>query len=356
MKKWMLFILCLLALGTTLAYWNQLSYGAASEPKEIGISSTPVPWAAGLTVYRDSGIRDALSVAFHPTDKKILYVGARTGLFRSTDGGSTWTLISADLLYAKGLVVDWSNPDILYAHTVGLEDSLPQPGIYKSTDGGLSWHINTNGIEGQAIYSLAQDPQRPSVLYVGGPSGKVYRSTDGGKTFTQINQQSIGGEPPSLPSAVKQILISTPEHIYAVTSLGVYLSTDGGISWSRITLYSGHLALDSTTGVLYLGGRKVQRSSDGGRSWDDISGNLPCNIRHDTCYVRWVGVNEISQTLYVQYSMHSLYRSTDNGETWERLPTASGGPFIVRAISPGPAPAIYGIAIGTLARYIEKEN
>jgi photosystem II stability/assembly factor-like uncharacterized protein len=96
------------------------------------------------------------------------------GVFRSRDGGATFTAINTGLASLRtsrgnGVLIDPRNPDVLY---VGTESA----GVFKSTDGGDSWRPVSQGLDNLTVLALAIDPQNPSVLYAGGGSG-VFRTT-----------------------------------------------------------------------------------------------------------------------------------------------------------------------------------
>ena len=169
---------------------------------------------------------------------------------KTTDGGSTWTTINSGLpkgvvqtpafdrrgrpLFPRAptepvqaLAIDPVNPATLYGGNAR--------GVFKTTDGGLSW--TGSGLITQSVYTLAIDPANSSTIYVGTQDGGVFKSTDGGQSWS-------GSGSPSAPVQALAIDPTYPSTIYAATSGGgVFKSTDGGESWQPV----GKVILDGST-------------------------------------------------------------------------------------------------------------
>jgi PKD repeat protein len=256
-----------------------------------------------------TGIGRINCVAFHPTNTNIIWAGAPSGgLWKSTDGGTTWST-NTDLLPNLGvssIAIDPIHPDTMYIatgdrdggdtysfgilksvdggqswNTTGLTYSVTQTtrigavrvvpdstnviiaatrtGIFRSTDYGSSW----TGIEPGAFNTLAADPQNPHIIFAGttGSQGRVYRSTDRGISWTRLTS----GLPNSGVNRV-EIAVSAQDsnYIYAVFSAsnngfgGLYRSTNGGNTW---TLRS------STPNIL---GWSANGTGSGGQGWYDL--------------------------------------------------------------------------------------
>ena len=122
------------------------------------------------------------AVAINPTNPSVLYVATSSGLFKSTDGGSFWFPSSTGLaeLSVVSLAIDPTTPSTLYA-------GLFQSGVYKSTAAGSSWSAATTGLTALSVYSLAVHPTISSVVYAGTYSGGVFQSTNGGASWSAIN-------------------------------------------------------------------------------------------------------------------------------------------------------------------------
>jgi photosystem II stability/assembly factor-like uncharacterized protein len=120
----------------------------------------------------------------------VVYAGTKYGgVYKSTNGGGTWTPINAGLgvPWVLTLVVDPSSPSTIYAGVI--VDLFNGPGLFKSTDGGATWigggPTFQNGTITASVYSLVIDPSTPTTLYAGS-SQYVFKSTDAGASWTQV--------------------------------------------------------------------------------------------------------------------------------------------------------------------------
>lgn len=163
------------------------------------------------------------SLAIDPTNTQVIYAGLAVGggMFKSTDGGTSWSkmnmnlgLTSANIV--NSIAIDPKNTDIIYIATYG--------GVYKSTDGGMSWTWITESISrGEFIIQcIAIDPTNTQVIYAGAGEDKgVYKSIDGGISWTQINKGFTG----AFRSQDVYSLVIDPTNtniVYAGTVDGVY--------------------------------------------------------------------------------------------------------------------------------------
>ena len=256
------------------------------------------------------GVASVLSV--DPTAPNTIYAGTfGAGIFKSTNGGGNWTAINNGLL-ASGFVttnfaqnlsiwalaIDPLTPTTLYA---GTDD-----GLFKSTDGGGNWSFLTMTVSGAVVVegsvdTLAIDPTTPTTIYAGclAVTGGLFKSTDGGATWTAVSSGLPGAPVPSVTALAINPL--TPTTLYAVVDLeassapnilnaghDVFKSTDGGKSWtSASTGQSGtivaSLAIDpATPTTLYVtlrpttgGGLGVFKSTDGAGSWSAVNNGVP---------------------------------------------------------------------------------
>jgi uncharacterized protein (TIGR03437 family) len=233
--------------------------------------------------------------------------GYGSGVLKSTDAGATWTQLTGPFVgpyneYRSGaniqaLAVSPTNPQVVLAAVDYGGALVAKSGIFRSTDGGVTW---TQVIAGGAGTDLVFDPSRPNVVYAGlgagalqnafggGPIDGVYKSTDGGATFTQLKS----GLPTANVGRVTLALAkSAPDTLYTAIQdasnarfgslLGLYRSTDGGQSWTQIFTipdfctpqcwYAMPIAVHPTNANLVLaGGLFLYRSLNGGASWTNI--------------------------------------------------------------------------------------
>jgi len=128
----------------------------------------------------------ARTYVFAPSNSNIRYAsfgswGASGGFYRTTNGGSTWTEVGGSTITRTviAVAIHPTNPNIVLAGTSG-------GGLYRSTDGGNSWTLVSNGLEDDTFYSVAFAPSNPSIAYAGGYN-RVYISTDGGQTWSNAD-------------------------------------------------------------------------------------------------------------------------------------------------------------------------
>tara|TARA_R100000027_G_scaffold2734_4_gene2672 strand:- start:17180 stop:19837 length:2658 start_codon:yes stop_codon:yes gene_type:complete len=182
LSRFSFFRLCLLLAAALGGAVSAVSVSAAeAEWEQTG-------WGGGGYFY---------AAAFHPTDPGVIYLaGDVGGLYKTEDYGRNWRMINKGLAsYAVfSLAVDPTQPDTVYAATTG--------GLCKSTNAGESWELLPEtgpkdlailGKKKKSIRSVAVDPSNGENLYVGTPSGKVYRSRDGGQSWEEVYKVAVDG-------------------------------------------------------------------------------------------------------------------------------------------------------------------
>jgi len=201
-------------------------------------------------------------IIIHPENSSILYVasqgplwspGGERGLFKTTDGGATWTnvLSAGEWTGVTDVVMDPRNPDVLYAATwqhhrtvAALVDGGPESGIHRSTDGGETWTRLTEGLPkgNMGKIGLAISPQKPDVLYAAieldNSKGGVWRSTNRGATWEKRSDAVAGATGPHY----YQELVASPhafDRIYLM-DYRVQISDDGGTTFRRLKEESKH--------------------------------------------------------------------------------------------------------------------
>jgi photosystem II stability/assembly factor-like uncharacterized protein len=241
----------------------------------------------------------ALAVApGHPNVIDAAMTGPGGGILQSTDAGATWRLLGNAVFETASfgtLVVSPADPNTLY---VTVRNGASQGGgVYRSTDGGQTW-TNTTAFHSGGASDLVIDPTNPSVLYAGlvgdtlpSATDGVYKTTDGGQTWTQLSGGVLSGA--AVGGTVRLALApSAPQTVYATVfdpSLGGgpdglphrFRTADGGNSWTALTplateddrIWHVLLTLDPTNAqVVYANGDDgpLYRSTDGGQSWAQV--------------------------------------------------------------------------------------
>jgi uncharacterized repeat protein (TIGR01451 family) len=179
------------------------------------------------------------SLAINPTTPTTVFAGTQLGIFRSTDGGDSWTEVRGGItgssLNINKVIIDPSNPQIIYVATT-------TRGVLKSTDGGTNWTLVNNGFNTSGssvqVRALAFDPSNSSTLYASTTllGAGVYKSTNGGANWTISSTGlvvTLNGQ--NVTPIVNAILVdpAAPSVVYAATNaFGIFKSTDSGASWA----------------------------------------------------------------------------------------------------------------------------
>ncbi|MDX1477540.1 MAG: hypothetical protein R3301_07510 [Saprospiraceae bacterium] len=269
------------------------------------VRSTVSDWSfigPSLSTYANSwgvgnGIGRVDRVVFHPSDANTIYIGTPAGgLWRTTDGGTTWEPLT-DFLPStgiSGIVVSHANPNVLYILTGDGDSNIPggfvndwayiRPsiGVLKSTDGGTTWN-QTGTLTNNTFYGfrLIQDPNDADILFAATSTG-IFRTTNGGDTWQNVR----GGKHYDI--AFKP---GDSDRVYATKPGGVRYSVNGGTNWNLATLDStinsnGRVELavtpDDPTVVYLIAGPRIDstmfngifRSTDSGENYVQMT-NAP---------------------------------------------------------------------------------
>lgn len=308
--------------------------------------------STGLDVTTDYG------VFFDPFDSKRMFIAyTDIGLFRSENGGRSWTSSTI------GVPRRWLNttywitfdPEVkgrMWGVMSNTHD-LPRPKMWRRTppskfdggvcfsdDGGKTWRASNTGMPATAATHILLDPTSPAqarVLYATGFGKGIFKSVDGGKTWTLKNKGLPGPEPFAWRMARDQkgtlylvVARRSEDGSFGNASDGaLYRSTDGAENWARIQLPKGvngpnGIAVDpEESDRLYLAawGRNTPQgatqggvfvSTDGGKSWK--------NTLDRDQHVYDISIDPRDPNIvYACGFESSAWRSTDRGETWQRI-------------------------------------
>jgi Bacterial Ig domain/Secretion system C-terminal sorting domain/Bacterial pre-peptidase C-terminal domain len=187
------------------------------------------------SITTDGGNGRINAVRAHPTDPNILFACSPAGgLWKSTNGGGSWVAIS-DAISALGctdVAFDPNNPNTMYLVTGDGEaaDAFTL-GVYKSTDGGSSWAATGlvfNLANSKVLSKVLVNPENGNTILVGGSAG-IYRTNDGGETWTQTSTNSVRD---------LEFKPDNPSVVYAGgygAAAGFWRSNDGGTTWTKNT-------------------------------------------------------------------------------------------------------------------------
>lgn len=163
-----------------------------------------------------------------PSDPAVMYAG-RDVVYKSVDGGSNWFApdpAPLDFNPALAMAVSPTDEDVVYVATAPL---YTRGHVFSTTDGGLSWTDITGDLPDRYLTDLEVSPHDPQVVFVtlsGFGSSHLYRSTDGGASW-----ENLGADLPDVPGQAIAVDPAFPGHVYYGNDLGVWSSTDAGITW-----------------------------------------------------------------------------------------------------------------------------
>jgi photosystem II stability/assembly factor-like uncharacterized protein len=244
------------------------------------------------------------AIAVADSNHNIIYVGSGEaclrgnisygdGVYKSTDGGLTWKNVGLkDSRHIGAIVVDPLNPDIVLVAALGHAwGPNPERGVFRTADGGKTWQKVLFKDNDTGAADIVFDPKNSSVVYAslwqvrrqpwyfdsGGPGGGLYKSVDGGLTWTQLQGNGL----PEGPLGRIGISVSGADsnRVYALIEAkegGLYSSDDAGHSWTRVNTderyrqrawYYMHVFADpKDVNTVYVLNTGAFRSSDGGKS------------------------------------------------------------------------------------------
>jgi photosystem II stability/assembly factor-like uncharacterized protein len=262
-------------------------------------------------------------------------LGYGDGVYRSEDGGESWTCMGLEeSRHIGGIVVDPRNSDVVL---VAAEGSAWGPGgdrgLYKTTDGGKTWRKVLEISENTGVNNVVMDPVNPDIMYAtseqrrrhvftkigGGPESAVYRSTDGGETW----EKSMSGLP-GVDIGGMGIDVSPADHnvVYLIMEAaegkgGFFRSEDRGASWKRMSdhassgQYYNEIYCDPVdVNKVYSMETRSKVTLDGGKTWETLGGE----DRHVDDHALWIDPGDTNHFLIGGDG--GIYESFDGGKTY----------------------------------------
>jgi photosystem II stability/assembly factor-like uncharacterized protein len=339
--------------GNPTTYFMGTTGGGLWKTSDMGLT-----WGNVSDGYFQTGSVGAVAVA--ESDVNVVYAGMGEhavrgvmthhgdGVYKSTDAGRSWAHIGLEpTQHISRIVVHPKDANTLWVGAQGaLYGKSKERGIYKSTNGGQTWKNVLYINDSTGCAELAIDHSNPRKLYAamwdhgrrpwqvrsGGPGSGLFKSADGGETWTKMTE-GLPGEMGKMAIAVCR---SNPDKLYALVESdsekeagGLFVSNNAGESWSHVTnnhrlvqraWYYTELFTDPTNDqVVYVLSAPALRSMDGGKTWNDIDG--PHGDYHDL----WINPDNPKNMIIADDGGASV--SFNFGETWSPQSNMPTGQF-----------------------------
>src|SRR5688572_22041895 len=323
--------------------------------------------------FQDAGLISVGDVTISQTNPDLVWLGAGEsnnrqstswggGVYKSTNGGTTFQHMGlADSKHINRIVIDPNNNDVvLVAATGPLFGSGGDRGIYKTTDGGRTWKQVLKGDEWTGANDLVMSPTNPQIMFAstyqrvrnaccmngGGPGSGIWRSNDGGDTWTRLSGNGLPDGP--LGRIALDIFRRSGNFVYALIEgpsqgrggggaapaspatprTGLWRSDDGGTSWRFVNagnprpMYFSQVRIDpNSPDRVYLGGVGLWMTIDGGRTFEQDA----AFATHDDVHAIWVNPANSDHVLIGNDG--GIAVSYDMSKTWQFLPNLPVGLF-----------------------------
>ncbi|HEY2905803.1 MAG TPA: hypothetical protein VGJ29_07860 [Vicinamibacterales bacterium] len=259
-----------------------------------------------MPIFDSQPVASIGAIAVAPSSPDIVYVGSGesslrdsvgygNGVYKSTDGGKSWTHLGlADTQHIGKVAVDPRNANTVFVAAIGhFYGPHAERGVYRSKDGGSTWQkvlykndstgaidVAIDPVNSQVVYASLWNTRRPPWYVYGpsnGPGGGIFKSTDGGTTWNQLTNGLPAEGVGRIGLAISP---SNPKIVYAVIDAkegGLFRSNDAGATWTKTTgdtrvwgrgWYFEKVAVDpKNPDVVYVPNVGIQRSTDGGRTF-----------------------------------------------------------------------------------------
>lgn len=326
--------LCLLAAAVVTTACGATA-GAAESLVGTGTTGTSPKWEA---VGPEGGYFKEIAVS--PRDPATVFAGSDDsgGIWKSTDGGDSWRLVTGNLRDVCGWWIEFdpNDSDIMYA-----ADIYGRHPLLKSSDAGETWKNIGNNIPFRRTSCIAVDPKDTSIIYVGTgfgdsrPGDGIFKSTDGGSTWARAGHKG---------STIYALQAHPRGGVYAGTEDGLFRSTDQAHTWERVAggfpAVGAGVVTMTRDGTLYVGSpgpeHSLYRSTDGGQNWTGLG--LPAVIVWDIAEEP----DSNGNTIYVGAlaGEHAIYKTTDGGKSWEPHDKGILGKWAI-AMTQGPDKTLY---------------
>ncbi len=353
--------------------WATCAAGVPDEPAVYyfgaaagGVWKTEDAGSTWAPLFDRAGSASVGALAIAPSDPRVIYVGtgqiqarydvaSGDGVYRTGDGGKTWTHVGLAATRAIGrIVVDPRDANVAVVAALGhMFGPNRERGIYRTEDGGKNWSQVLFVDDGTGGADLAADPENPSILYASlwqarnfpwlsyfqpmvGPTSAVYKSLDGGRTWKKL----AGAGWPAGDVGRIGLAAAQGGRVYALVDAerpapdkaspaGLYRSDDGGASWARVndapglaSNYMNRVTVDpARRDVVYVTGQSLRRSTDGGKTLHFFKGAPGGDDYH------FLWINPKNPALMVTAADQGTVVSQNGGRSWSNWYNQPTGQF-----------------------------
>lgn len=320
-------------------YFVAASAGGVWRTLNAGLTFDPV--------FDGQGTSSIGTVVIDPGNPSTIWVGSGEnnnqrsvaygdGVYKSLDGGTTWKNMGLKTSEHIGMIiVHPDNSDIIYVAAIGpLWAAGGDRGLYRSNDGGESWTCVLSVDAHTGVNDVVMDPRNPDVLYAssfqrrrhvftylgGGPGSTIYKSTDGGDTWNKSAQGLPSVDIGRIGLAISPV---DPEIIYAMVEAaegkgGFFRSTNRGASWEKQSSYasSGNYYVELVpdpvdANKVYSMDTWMQVSGDGGKTWSNVGEDY----KHIDNHSLWIDPEDPNHL--IAGCDGGVYESWDLARTWD---------------------------------------
>lgn len=360
--------------------------GSAAIRSNVSIGDGVYRSADGGETWTHVGLRDAGlvgSIEVHPSNPDIAFIAAvgspfgpnpERGVFRTRDGGQSWqnVLFVSDSTGAVDLSMNPTNPDEIYASMWRAErkpwtviSGAMEGGIYKTTDGGESWTQLTNGLptglRGKSSVSVSRS--NPNTVYVlieaQDEQGGVYRSDDAGQSWRQTSPATGGILNRPFYYTYIDVDPQNPEKVW-INNEGFYLSEDGGRTWERRPTPHGDnhgmwINPDDPDVFVQSNDGGVNVTLDGGRTWSSQLNQPTAELYQvdiDDRFPYWLYAGQQDNTTIAVPSIAPSSHPGGHTGHWREIGGCETGPVVPKPGSQGDI--VYANCKGRFGRYSEQ--
>ncbi|MDE3126998.1 MAG: hypothetical protein KGL38_03275 [Gemmatimonadota bacterium] len=334
---------------------NETYYVGTADGGVFRTTNGGITWTAEFQHQHELSIG---ALAVDPNNADVVWAGTGEanvrnnvsfgdGIYKSTDGGEHWTHLGLDAtLQIARIAIDPHDPNTVFVAAMGnpWKDD-PERGVFRTTDGGKSWQKVLYVAPDVGAADLAVDPVNPNVVYAstyefrrtpwsysdGGPADAIYKSVDGGTTWTRL----VGHGLPTTPVSRIGLAVAPSEHDRVYAAIGstegvIWRSDDAGAHWTMVSddqeadvraFYFSHVAVDPTNPEhVFTLSMFLMDSHDGGRHFTPIAGR-----DHVDNHAIWIDPSGSGRI--IEGNDGGVILSQDDGRHWAFVHNIAIGQF-----------------------------